>query len=61
MTQLKAALLGIAFGFLSVLVANLEYAMTPNWTVKGMAIYVQLGTASTNWISPGSHRAFHNC
>lgn len=34
MTQLKAALLGIAFGFLSVFVASLEYAMTPNWTVK---------------------------
>ena len=28
--------------------------MTPNWTVKGEAIYAQLGTASTNWISPGS-------
>lgn len=34
--------------------SGLEYAMTPNWTVKGEAIYAQLGTASTNWISPGS-------
>jgi outer membrane immunogenic protein len=34
--------------------SGLEYAMTPNWTVKGEAIYAQLNTVTASWVSPGS-------
>lgn len=30
---------------------GVEYAVTQNWTVKGEALYVDLGTANANWIS----------
>lgn len=30
---------------------GLEYAVTQNWTVKGEALYVDLGTEDANWIS----------
>ena len=28
--------------------------MSPNWTVKGEAIYAQLNTVTASWVSPGS-------
>ncbi len=34
--------------------SGLEYALAPNWTVKGEAIYAQLNTATGSWTSPGS-------
>ena len=34
--------------------SGLEYAMSPNWTVKGEAIYAQLNTVTASWVSPGS-------
>ena len=34
--------------------SGLEYAVTPNWTVKGEAIYAQLNTVTASWVSPGS-------
>jgi outer membrane immunogenic protein len=34
--------------------SGLEYAVTPNWSVKGEALYAQLNTATANWVSPGS-------
>ena len=34
--------------------SGLEYAISPNWTVKGEAIYAQLNTVTASWISPGS-------
>jgi len=34
--------------------AGVEYALTPNWTVKGEALYADLNNATTNWVSPGS-------
>ena len=34
--------------------AGVEYALAPNWTVKGEALYVDLGTTEANWVSPGS-------
>jgi len=34
--------------------SGLEYAMSPNWTVKGEALYVQLGSVTASWVSPGS-------
>ena len=37
-----------------VIGSGLEYALTPNWTVKGEALYAQLNTVTANWISPGS-------
>ena len=34
--------------------SGLEYALAPNWTVKGEAIYAQLNTTTATWTSPGS-------
>jgi len=34
--------------------AGLEHALTPNWTVKGEAIYTQLNSTESSWVSPGS-------
>jgi len=34
--------------------SGLEYAVSPNWTVKGEAIYAQLNTVTASWVSPGS-------
>jgi hypothetical protein len=34
--------------------SGLEYAVTPNWTVKGEAIYAQLNTLTASWVSHGS-------
>ncbi len=34
--------------------SGLEYGLTPNWTVKGEAIYAQLNPTTTSWVSPGS-------
>jgi outer membrane immunogenic protein len=34
--------------------SGLEYALTPNWTVKGEAIYAQLNSTVASWVSPGS-------
>jgi outer membrane immunogenic protein len=34
--------------------SGLEYALTPNWTVKGEAIYAQLNSPIASWVSPGS-------
>jgi outer membrane immunogenic protein len=31
---------------------GLEHAWTPNWTVKGEALYAQLGTTNASWVSP---------
>ena len=33
---------------------GVEYALAPNWTVKGEALYADLGTTEANWVSPGS-------
>ena len=32
--------------------SGLEYAMAPNWTVKGEAIYAQLDSTTAIWVSP---------
>ena len=32
--------------------SGLEYAMAPNWTVKGEAIYAQLNSTTASWVSP---------
>lgn len=34
--------------------SGLEYALTPNWTVKGEAIYAQLNSSVASWVSLGS-------
>jgi outer membrane immunogenic protein len=34
--------------------SGLEYALTPNLTAKGEAIYAQLNTTAASWVSPGS-------
>ena len=31
---------------------GLEHAWTSNWTVKGEALYAQLGTTTASWVSP---------
>jgi outer membrane immunogenic protein len=31
---------------------GVEYALSPKWTVKGEALYADLGNANTTWISP---------
>jgi len=31
---------------------GLEHALTPNWTVKGEALYAQLGSTTASWVSP---------
>jgi outer membrane immunogenic protein len=33
---------------------GVEYALTSNWTVKGEALYADLGSLNTSWVSPGS-------
>ena len=32
--------------------AGVEYALTQNWTIKGEALYADLGNANTSWVSP---------
>ncbi len=32
--------------------AGVEYALAPNWTIKGEALYADLNNANTKWISP---------
>jgi outer membrane immunogenic protein len=34
--------------------SGLEYALTPNWTAKGEALYAQLNSTVGSWVSPGS-------
>ncbi|WP_026607489.1 outer membrane protein [Methylocapsa acidiphila] len=33
---------------------GVEYALTPNWTLKGEALYADLSNANATWVSPGS-------
>jgi outer membrane immunogenic protein len=32
--------------------AGVEYALAPNWTIKGEALYADLGAENANWTSP---------
>jgi outer membrane immunogenic protein len=34
--------------------AGVEYCLTPNWTIKGEALYTDLSGANASWISSGS-------
>ena len=34
--------------------SGLEHAWTPNWTVKGEALYAELDSPNATWVSPGS-------
>jgi outer membrane immunogenic protein len=34
--------------------AGLEHAWTPNWTIKGEALYAELDSPNATWVSPGS-------
>lgn len=34
--------------------SGLEYAMTPNWMIRGEALYAQLNQTIASWTSPGS-------
>jgi outer membrane immunogenic protein len=34
--------------------SGVEYALTPNWTIKGEALYAQLNSTVASWVSPGS-------